>query len=206
MYEDLSQKQIEILHFIKNEIKKKGYPPSVREICSAVSLKSTSSVHNHLEQLEEKSYIRKDPTKPRAIGILNRHEDCLFPPKKTVDIPIVGKVTAGQPILAIENIQETFPVTLNMAEKGPLFMLEIQGQSMIDVGILDGDYVLVKQQNSAENGDVVVALLDDEATVKKFYKEKDHVRLQPENHNISPILTQDVKILGKVVGLYRYIE
>lgn len=206
MYEDLSQKQIEILYFIKNEIQRKGYPPSVREICSGVNLKSTSTVHSHLEKLEEKGYIRKDPTKPRAIEILDRDEDYLFAPKKTVDIPIIGKVTAGQPILAVENIQETFPIPLDIAEKGPIFMLEIQGESMIGAGILDGDYVLVKQQNSAENGDIIVALLDDEATVKRFFKEKNCIRLQPENEAISPIFTKDVKILGKVIGLYRAIK
>lgn len=206
MYEDLNQKQIEILLFIKSSIQKKGYPPSVREICKGVKLKSTSTVHSYLGNLEEKGYIRKDPTKPRAIEVLNRDEDYLFAPKKTVDIPIVGKVTAGQPILAIENIQETFPIPLEIAEKGSMFMLEVQGESMINAGIFDGDYVLVKQQNNAENGDIIVALLDDEATIKRFFKEKDCVRLQPENESMSPLLTKNVVILGKVIGLYRGIK
>ncbi|MBZ2173804.1 transcriptional repressor LexA [Schnuerera sp. xch1] len=203
MYEDLNQNQIEILHFIKNQIQKKGYPPSVREICKGVNLKSTSTVHRHLEKLENKGYIRKDPTKPRAIEILDKDSDNLFAPKKTIDIPIIGKVTAGEPILAIEHIEETFPVPIEMAERGPLFMLEIQGESMIEAGILNGDYVVVKQQNNAKNGDVVVALLEDEATVKRFFKEEHHIRLQPENEAMSPIIVNDVKILGKVIGLYR---
>ncbi|NLW23568.1 MAG: transcriptional repressor LexA [Tissierellia bacterium] len=202
MYEDLNQSQIDILLFIKNHIQKKGYPPSVREICKGVNLKSTSTVHRHLEKLESKGYIRKDPTKPRAIEILDR-EDALFETKKTVDIPIIGKVTAGQPILAIEHIEDTFPVPIELAERGPLFMLKVQGDSMINAGILSGDYVLVKQQNHALNGDIVVALLDDEATIKRFFKEEDHIRLQPENDSMSPIITNDVTILGKVIGLYR---
>jgi repressor LexA len=205
MYEDLTQKQIEILHFIKNHIQRQGYPPSVREICKGVSLKSTSTVHRHLEILEDKEYIRKDPTKPRAIEVLSKDEDSLFAPKKTVDIPIIGKVTAGQPILAVEHIEDTFPVPIEIAERGPLFMLKIQGDSMIDAGIYSDDYVLVKQQNDATNGDIVVALMEDEATVKTFYKEKDHIRLQPENKTMDPILTQDVTVLGKVIGLYRKI-
>lgn len=203
MYEDLSQKQIEILEFIKREIQLKGYPPAVREICSGVNLKSTSTVHGHLEKLEKKGYIRKDPTKPRAIEVLDRDEDYLFAPKKTVDIPIIGKVTAGQPILAVENIEDTFPIPLDIAERGPLFMLKVQGESMIEAGIFNGDYVLVRQKNDAENGDIVVALLEDEATVKRFYKEENYIRLQPENETMSPILTRDVKVLGKVIGLYR---
>lgn len=203
MYEDLNQNQIEILHFIKNQIQKKGYPPSVREICKGVNLKSTSTVHRHLEKLENKGYIRKDPTKPRAIEILDKDSNNLFAPKKTIDIPIIGKVTAGEPILAIEHIEETFPVPIEMAERGPLFMLEIQGESMIEAGILNGDYVVVKQQNNAKNGDIVVALLEDEATVKRFFKEEHHIRLQPENEAMSPIIVNDVKILGKVIGLYR---
>src|SRR5699024_8599149 len=156
MYEDLSQKQIEILLYIKNEIQRQGYPPAVREICKGVNLKSTSTVHSHLEKLEMKGYIRKDPTKPRAIEVLDRESDTLFAPKKTVDIPIVGKVTAGQPILAVEHIEDTFPVSIEMAERGPAFMLKIEGDSMMDAGILSGDYALVKQQNQAINGDVVV--------------------------------------------------
>lgn len=203
MYEDLSQIQLEILHYLKSQIQKKGYPPSVREICKGVNLKSTSTVHRHLEKLEQKDYIRKDPTKPRAIEILDKEENSLFRIKKTVDIPIIGKVTAGQPILAIEHIEDTFPVPIEMAERGPLFMLKIQGDSMIGAGIFSNDYVLVKQQNDAVNGDIIVALMEDEATIKRFFKEKDYIRLQPENDAMSPIMVKDVKILGKVIGLYR---
>lgn len=206
MYEDLSQKQVEILEFIKKEIQMKGYPPAVREICVGVNLKSTSTVHSHLEKLEQKGYIRKDPTKPRAIEVLYRDEDFIFGPKKTVDIPIVGKVTAGQPILAVENIEDTFPIPVELAQKGTIFMLRIQGESMINAGILNDDYVLVKKQNTAENGDIVVALLDEEATVKRFFKEKDCIKLQPENELMSPIYSTDVKVLGKVIGLYRRID
>lgn len=203
MYEDLSQNQIKILNFIKSQIQKQGYPPSVREICKGVNLKSTSTVHRHLERLETKGYIRKDPTKPRAIEVLDKSDDNNFPVKKTVDIPIIGSVTAGEPILAFEHIEDTFPVPIELAERGPLFMLKVQGESMINAGILSGDYVIVKQQNDAINGDIVVALLDDEATVKRFFKEKDCIRLQPENDAMSPILVKDAIILGKVIGLYR---
>ena len=203
MYEDLNQNQIDILNFIKNQIQKKGYPPSVREICKGVDLKSTSTVHRHLEKLEIKGYIRKDPTKPRAIEILDRDVDNSFPAKKTVDIPIIGRVTAGKPIFAFEHIEDTFPVPVEMAERGSLFMLRVQGDSMINAGILDGDYVIVKQQKDAINGDIVVALIEDEATIKRFYKEKDYVRLQPENEVMSPIIVKDVMILGKVIGLFR---
>jgi len=203
LYEDLNQNQIDILNFIKNQIQKKGYPPSVREICKGVDLKSTSTVHRHLEKLEIKGYIRKDPTKPRAIEILDRDVDNSFPAKKTVDIPIIGRVTAGKPIFAFEHIEDTFPVPVEMAERGSLFMLRVQGDSMINAGILDGDYVIVKQQKDAINGDIVVALIEDEATIKRFYKEKDYIRLQPENEVMSPIIVKDVMILGKVIGLFR---
>lgn len=203
MYEDLNDSQIQILHFIKNQIKQKGYPPSVREICKGVDLKSTSTVHRHLERLETKGYIRRDPTKPRAIEILDNSDDNLFSPKKTVDIPIIGKVTAGEPILAVEHIEDTFPVPIELAERGSLFMLRVQGDSMIEAGILDGDYVIVKQQNDAINGDIVIALLDNEATVKRFFKEKGYIRLQPENQSMEPIIVDNVNILGKVIGLYR---
>ncbi len=205
MYEDLSQKQIEILLYIKSQLQIKGYPPAVREICKGVNLKSTSTVHGHLEKLEAKGYIRKDPTKPRAIEILDKDDDFLFTHKKTVDIPIVGKVTAGEPILAVENIEDTYPVPLELVEGHDVFMLKIQGESMIDAGILDGDLVLVKEQNDAHNGEIVVALLGDEATIKTFYKEKDRIRLQPENQFMEPIYARDVSILGKVIGLYRRI-
>ncbi|NMB08153.1 MAG: transcriptional repressor LexA [Tissierellia bacterium] len=205
MYEDLTQKQVEILHFIKSHIQKQGYPPAVREICKGVNLKSTSTVHRHLEKLEDKGYIRKDPTKPRAIEILDYGDNSLFAPKKTVDIPIIGKVTAGQPILAIEHIEDTFPIPIELAQRGSLFMLRVQGDSMVEAGIYNDDYVLVKQQNNAINGDIVVALIEDEATIKRFFKEESCIRLQPENQSMSPILTKDVLILGKVIGLYRKI-
>ncbi|NLY78265.1 MAG: transcriptional repressor LexA [Tissierellia bacterium] len=203
MYEDLNESQVRILYFIKDQIRQRGYPPSVREICNGVNLKSTSTVHRHLERLESKGYIRRDPTKPRAIEVLDNSDNDLFTPKKTVDIPIIGKVTAGEPILAVEHIEDTFPVPIELAERGPLFMLRIQGDSMIEAGILDGDYVIVKQQNDAINGDIVIALIDNEATVKRFFKEKNYIRLQPENQSMAPIIVKDVKILGKVIGLYR---
>lgn len=203
MYEDLTQKQIEILLYIKSEIQRQGYPPSVRDICKGVGLKSTSTVHSYLEKIESKGYIRKDPTKPRAIEILDRNEDSLLVSKKTLDVPILGKVTAGAPILAVENIEDTYPIPLELVEGHDVFMLKVQGESMIDAGILSGDLVLVKKQSSANNGDIVVALIEDEATVKTFYKEKDMIRLQPENQFMSPILTKDVSVLGKVIGLYR---
>lgn len=205
MYEDLSQKQIEILLYIKSEIQRQGYPPSVRDICKGVNLKSTSTVHSHLEKIEAKGYIRKDPTKPRAIEILDRNDNFLLISKKTVDVPIVGRVTAGEPILAVENIEDTYPVPLELVKDYDVFMLKIQGESMVDAGILSGDLVLVKEQKSAINGDIVVALLEDEATVKRFFKEKDRVRLQPENQFMSPIYTTNVSILGKVIGLFRRI-
>jgi len=203
MYENLSQKQIEILLYIKSELQRQGYPPAVREICKGVNLKSTSTVHAHLEKLEAKGYIRKDATKPRAIEILEQDDDYLLARKKTIDVPIVGKVTAGEPILAIENIEDTYPVPLEIVEGHEVFMLKVQGESMINAGILDGDLVLVKKQKQAYNGDIIVALLEDEATVKRFFKEKDFVRLQPENPFMDPIYTKDVSILGKVIGLYR---
>jgi repressor LexA len=205
MYEDLTQKQIEILLYIKNEIQRQGYPPAVREICKGVNLKSTSTVHSHLEKLEMKGYIRKDPTKPRAIEILDRDDDFLFVQKKTVDIPIIGKVTAGAPILAVENIEDTYPVPKDLVEGHDVFMLKVQGESMVEAGILDGDLVLVKEQKSAINGDIVVALLEDEATIKRFFREKNQIRLQPENQFMSPIYTNNVTVLGKVIGLFRKI-
>lgn len=204
MHEDLNQKQIEILLVIKSELQQKGYPPTVRELCKAVNLKSTSSVHGHLEKLQEKGYIRKDPTKPRAIEILDKNDDFLLVSKKTTDVPILGKVTAGAPILAVENIEDTYPVPVELVRDQDVFMLRIQGESMIDDGILDGDLVLVQKQSSASDRDIVVALVgDEEATVKRFYKEKDYIRLQPANQFMDPILTKDVSILGKVIGLYR---
>lgn len=204
MYPDLSQRQIEILDFIKKEIRQKGYPPSVREIGDAVGLMSSSTVHGHLQTIEEKGYIRRDPTKPRAIELLddsNPHNQ-----KNIVHVPIIGKVTAGQPILAVENIEDTFPLPAEIVHEDSVFMLRVRGESMIEAGILDNDLILVRQQNVARNGDIVVAMISDEATVKRFYKEKNLVRLQPENSFMEPIYTQDVKILGKVIGLFRTIH
>lgn len=199
-----SKKQFEILEYIKEKVREKGYPPSVREIGEAVSLKSTSTVHGHLTKLEELGYIRRDLTKPRAIEILDdeRYDDII--PKKQVNyVPVIGQVTAGQPILAIENIEENFPVPEEFMGNGTFFMLRVKGDSMIEAGILDKDFVLVRQESSASNGQMVVAMLDDSATVKTFYKEKDHIRLQPENASMSPIIVDHVSILGIVKGVFR---
>ncbi|MBQ7077762.1 MAG: transcriptional repressor LexA [Lachnospiraceae bacterium] len=200
---EATPKQIEILEFIKSEILAKGYPPTVRDICEAVGLSSTSSVHAHLEKLEKKGLIRRDPTKPRAIELIDdnyaivRHE--------MVNVPIVGTVAAGTPILAQQNISNYFPIPMEYMPNEQTFMLKVKGESMINVGILSGDLVLVKQMNSASNGDIVVALVDDSATVKTFYKEKDHIRLQPENDTMDPIIVTDCAILGKVIGVFRFL-
>lgn len=199
---DLSVKQQQILEFIKKEVNHKGYPPSVREICEAIGLKSTSTVHGHLTRLEKKGYIRRDPTKPRAIEVLNL-EPLLEYNQELVHIPIVGTITAGTPILAVENIEDTFPLPIQYVNNDDMFMLKVRGESMIEAGIFDKDLILVRQQKNAQNGDIVVALIEDYATVKKFYKEKDHIRLQPANSTMSPIIVQDCIILGKVVGLFR---
>lgn len=204
MYSDLSNRQVEILNFIKRELQKKGYPPSVREIGKAVGLSSSSTVHGHLSHLEEKGYIKRDPTKPRAIEVLGGNSN--FVRKEIVNVPIIGKVTAGQPILAVENIEDTFPLPADFIKNDTVFILSIRGESMINAGILDNDYVIVRQQNQALNGDIVVALLEDEATVKTFYKEKDYIRLQPENNFMDPIYARDVKILGKVIGVFRRLQ
>ncbi|AKP47238.1 MULTISPECIES: transcriptional repressor LexA [Bacillus] len=203
----LSKRQQEILDFIKNEVKTKGYPPSVREIGEAVGLASSSTVHGHLARLEKKGLIRRDPTKPRAIEILDAEDD-IIPRQNVINVPIVGKVTAGIPITAIENIEEYFPLPERLAPSDEqIFMLEVMGDSMIEAGILDGDYVIVRQQQSALNGEIVVAMTDEnEATVKRFFKEKDYIRLQPENSSMEPIILRDVKILGKVIGIYREIH
>lgn len=205
MEEKLNKKQLEIYNFIVEEVQKKGYPPTVREICQGVSLKSTSTVHGHLERLENKGFIRRDPTLPRAIEILGRNDSITLPVhKEMVQVPVVGRVTAGQPILAVENIEDTFPLPVDFIGKKESFILCIRGESMIDAGILDGDYVIVEQRNTASNGDIVVALLEEEeATVKRFYKEKGHVRLQPENAFMDPIIVSDARILGKVTGVIR---
>lgn len=204
----LSTRQNAILDFIKKEVKDKGYPPSVREIGEAVGLASSSTVHGHLARLEKKGLIRRDPTKPRAIEILAEsdiHDEEAFIP--TVRIPVLGKVTAGEPILAVENVEEYFVLPESMIGSDTVYMLRVQGNSMIDAGILNGDYVIVRQQSVANNGDIVVAMTEDEeATVKRFYKEKNHFRLQPENPEMEPILLPFVTILGKVIGVYRNVH
>jgi repressor LexA len=204
----LSKRQQDILTFIKEEVRAKGYPPSVREIGEAVGLASSSTVHGHLARLESKGLIRRDPTKPRAIEVLELSSKSNIPTQHVINAPIIGKVTAGLPITAIENVEEYFPLPASFAPADEnVFMLEIMGDSMIEAGILDGDYVVVKQQRTANNGDIVVAMTEeDEATVKRFYKEKDHFRLQPENSSLQPIILQNVTILGKVVGVYRNIH
>ena len=201
-YGKITTKQREILEYIKGEILKKGYPPTVREICETVNLKSTSSVHSHLETLEKNGYIRRDPTKPRAIEIC----DDSFQMVRTdmVSIPVVGQVAAGQPILAEENIQEYFPVPADRVPKGNSFMLNVRGDSMINAGIFDGDRILVNCCDTAHNGEIVVALINDSATVKTFYREKDHIRLQPENDSMDPIIVDDCQIMGKVFGVFRF--
>ena len=182
----------------------KGYPPAVREICQAVNLKSTSSVHSHLETLEKNGYIRRDPTKPRAIEImddtfnLNRRE--------MVNVPILGNVAAGEPLFAEENIEDYFPIPAEMVPNSEVFMLHVRGESMINVGILDGDNVLVQQQSTAKDGEMVVALVEDSATVKTFYKEDGYIRLQPENDTMEPIIVPDCQILGKVFGIFRFLR
>ncbi|MEH7413967.1 transcriptional repressor LexA [Neobacillus drentensis] len=204
----ISKRQQDILEFIKEEVRSKGYPPSVREIGEAVGLASSSTVHGHLARLESKGLIRRDPTKPRAIEILDADEAAQIPRNKVVNVPVVGKVTAGLPITAIENVEEFFPLPESLAPSDEqVFMLEIMGESMIEAGILDGDYVIVKQQPTANNGDIVVAMTeDDEATCKRFFKEKDYIRLQPENSAMDPIILRNVSILGKVIGVYRHIH
>ena len=203
-YGKISAKQQEILEYIKDEILHKGYPPAVREICQAVNLKSTSSVHSHLETLEKNGYIRRDPTKPRAIEImddtfnLNRRE--------MVNVPILGNVAAGEPLFAEENIEDYFPIPAEMVPNSEVFMLHVRGESMINVGILDGDNVLVQQQSTAKDGEMVVALVEDSATVKTFYKEDGYIRLQPENDTMEPIIVPDCQILGQVFGIFRFLR
>ncbi|MGI6567261.1 MAG: transcriptional repressor LexA [Firmicutes bacterium] len=205
--QELTERQREVLEFIKEQVREKGYPPSVREIGDAVGLRSSSTVHGHLRRLESKGYIRRDPTKPRAIEVIQDDEpvESLLT-KDLVSVPLVGSVTAGQPILAVENIEDYVPLPRDFASDEATFMLRIKGDSMIDAGILDGDYVVVRQQPDAINGDIVVALLEDEATVKRFYREANYVRLQPENPLYDPILTTDVQILGKVIGVLRRLQ
>ena len=200
----ITEKQKEILEYIKETILKKGYPPAVREICEAVNLKSTSSVHSHLETLEKNGYIRRDPTKPRTIEILD--DDFALTRREMVNVPLIGTVAAGVPILAQENIESYMPFPAEMLPNKDIFMLRVKGESMINAGILNGDQVLVSSQSTAENGEMVVALVDDSATVKTFYKEDGHYRLQPQNSSMEPIIVDDVQILGKVIGLFRIIN
>lgn len=197
----ISAKQQQILEFIKDEILKKGYPPAVREICEAVHLKSTSSVHSHLETLEKNGYIRRDPTKPRAIEIVD--DSFQMVRREMTSIPIIGTVAAGQPIFAQQNIEGYFPVPADIVPAGETFVLRVKGDSMINVGIFDGDQIFVQQCNTARNGDIVVALVEDSATVKTFYKENGYIRLQPENDTMEPIIVQECAILGKVFGVFR---
>lgn len=199
--ENLSAKQREILEHIKNVTLSRGYPPTVREIGEAVGLKSSASVHAHLATLEKNGYIRRDPSKPRAIEIVD--DEFAITRKEYVQVPIVGRVAAGEPLLAEENISEYFPIPADMLPNEQIFMLIIRGDSMINAGIFDGDKVIVRQKNTAQNGDIVVALIEDGATVKTFYNEGDHIRLQPENPDYDPIIVKDVSILGEVIGVFR---
>ncbi|NPV92309.1 MAG: transcriptional repressor LexA [Firmicutes bacterium] len=200
----MQDRQAAILNYIRQQINEKGYPPSVREIGQAVGLYSSSTVHGHLRRLEEKGLIRRDPTKPRAIEIMS--DKAPIRRKEMVNVPVVGRVTAGEPILAVENVEDSFPLPLDFVRDEDVFMLKVRGESMIGAGIFDGDFVIVRPQKVAQNGEIVVALLEDEATVKRWFKEPDRVRLQPENPQYDPIITRNVDILGKVIGLVRRIH
>lgn len=200
----ITAKQQEILEYIKSQILERGFPPAVRDICEAVHLKSTSSVHSHLETLEKNGYIRRDPTKPRAIEILD--DSFNFTRREMVNVPIVGRVAAGEPLLAEQNIEEYFPIPMDFMPNKQTFMLKVKGESMINAGILDGDYVLVEERKTAHNGEMIVALVDDGATVKRFYKEEGIIRLQPENDTMEPIIVPDCTILGKVIGVFRFMK
>jgi len=209
----LNKREKSILKYIEKQINSKGYPPSVREIGKAVGLSSTATVHGYLAKLEEKGYIKKESQKGRTLRLLkggieennNKTAKEFYSGKEMVEVPIIGKITAGAPILAVENVTDTFPIPIDFVGNSESFMLTVKGESMIEAGILDGDYILIKKQNTANNGEIVVALIEDEATVKTFYKEKDHIRLQPENSTMNPIIVPDCKILGKVAGVFRKI-
>lgn len=201
-YGRITQKQSEILEYIKSQILNKGYPPSVRDICEAVNLKSTSSVHAHLESLEKNGYIRRDPTKSRTIEIID--DNFNLTRREVVNVPLLGEVAAGQPLYAVENIDNYFPLPSEFMPKGETFMLSVKGDSMIEMGIFSGDKIIVNKQNTASNGDVVVALVDDSATVKRYYKEDNCIRLKPENSSMDDIIVDNCEILGKVVGLFRF--
>src|SRR6056297_3055808 len=197
MYEDLSDKQVKILNFIKEQINNKGYPPSVREICKAVNLKSTSTVHSHLKTLIKKKYIKKGNNKNRAIELIDKEINKYDSERKEMtNLPLIGDIAAGSPILAYENVEDVYPIPIDWVGKEESFMLQVKGDSMIDAGIFSGDYVIISRQNTARNGQIVAALIDDEATLKSFYKENNHIRLQPENENMDPIITNNVEILG----------
>lgn len=200
----ITQKQLEILEYIKSEILRVGYPPAVREICEAVNLKSTSSVHSHLETLEKNGYIRRDPTKPRAIEIMDDEFNLMR--REMANVPIVGQVAAGEPILAEQNIIDYFPIPVDFMPNNESFLLKVKGESMINAGILDGDFVLVEKRPNASNGEMVVALVDDSATVKIFYKENGYYRLQPENDDMDPIIVDNCEIVGKVFGVFRFMN
>ena len=211
----LNKREKAILKFIERQIELKGYPPSVREIGKAVDLKSTATVHGYIASLEEKGYIKKESQKGRTLKLLkggaiegqtSTFDKEVYSSKEMVDVPVIGKITAGEPILAVENVTDTFPIPLDFVGTGESFMLTVRGESMIEAGILDGDYILVRKQNTAHNGEIVVALIGDEATVKTFYKEKDHIRLQPENSSLDPIIVPTCQILGKVSGVFRKIK
>lgn len=201
---NISSKQQEILDFIKQEILNRGFPPSVRDICEAVHLKSTSSVHSHLETLEKNGYIRRDPTKPRAIEIID--DTFNLSRREVVNVPLLGRVAAGEPLLAVENVETYFPIPTEYMPNEESFMLKVKGESMINAGIFDGDHILVRSQPTASNGDMVVALVEDSATVKTFYKEDGQYRLQPENDTMEPIIVDNCTILGKVFGVIRFFE
>ena len=208
---ELNKREKAILKFIEGQVNKNGYPPSVREIGKAVGLSSTATVHAYLAKLQEKGYIKKENQKGRTLKLLKgsnnkeigKESKNFYSGKEMVDVPVIGKITAGAPILAVENVTDTFPIPIDFVGNSESFMLTVRGESMIEAGILDGDYILVKKQNTANNGEIVVALIEDEATVKTFYKEKDHIRLQPENSTMDPIIVPDCKILGKVAGVFR---
>lgn len=200
----ISAKQQEILDYIKSQILERGFPPAVRDICEAVHLKSTSSVHSHLETLEKNGYIKRDPTKPRAIEILDSSFN--FTRREMVNVPLIGRVAAGEPILAEQNIEEYFPIPMEYMPNQQTFMLKVKGESMINAGIFDGDLVLVEERKTAHNGEIIVALIEDGATVKTFYKEEGIIRLQPENDTMDPIIVSDCQILGKVIGVFRFIK
>ncbi len=208
---ETTRKEKAILKFIEEQVKENGYPPSVREIGKAIGLSSTATVHAYLSKLEKQGFIKKEDKKGRTLKVIKgtdgqpvkKENKNFYAQRELVDVPVIGKITAGQPILAVENVTDTFPIPIDFVGNSESFMLTVQGESMIEAGILDGDYILVKKQNNASNGEIIVALIEDEATVKTFYKEDGHIRLQPENHTMDPIIVPDCKILGKVAGVFR---